>query len=202
MKKLLLLGALSLAIGGLGSGQASAGLFHLCGCQCECNGYRPYNAFDPGCSGCQEHRHGCLFGCLCHGHGHAPPCFVPPPCFMPPPYVSSCYNGMCGNSSMNSGCCDAGCLPAPDAAGAPAATPAPAGQILPAPTPSPLPDTSQMYNYPMQYPQNMVNAGGNYPGYYSGYYPGYPTGNYAPMQGYPMQYGAYGMPGYGYNFGR
>jgi len=203
MKKLVLLGVLSLSAVGLTTGTASAWFFdNWCGgchgCRCTLNiSYRPYNAFDPGCCGASINGNLCgLFG----GMGCGP--WVPPPC-MPP-----CYSGMCGTSCINSGCCDAGCLPAPvpDSGPAPVpampAAPAGAAPVFTPPMPSPLPATSQMYYYPTPVAQNPVHPAGYYPNYYPGYYPNYQPGYYPPMQGYPTPSYPYGMPNYGQNYGR
>jgi len=200
MKKPLLLFALSITAVGLATGPASAGLLErLCGGGCTVHiKYRPYNAFDPGC--CYGSVCGNLSG-LFGGMGGGP-CWAPPPCM--PPYE----NGPCGNSCMNSGCCDFGSLPATDpdpmpaiTPGAPAA-PAPGGPAFTPPMPTPLPATSQMYYYPVPVAQNQVHAAGYYPNYYPGYYPSYPAAYYPPAQGYPAPYYPYGMPTYGQNYGR
>ncbi len=210
MKKLLLLSAVSLVACGLVAGQASAGIFDLFGGHDD-GYYRPYNAFDPiPCDA--PHGHHCCLGCCLH-HGHAcvqpiyvpTPVFVPPPCYGPPP----CCDDY-GCSCINSGCCDAGCLPAPNGDASPSApvTPgsqAPNGPKFTPPAPSPLPDTSETFNNsPMQaqpnmsftgvYPGYSQNFAGNYPGSYPGYYPtaagnygGYNSGYYPPSPA-----GAYG----------
>lgn len=190
MKKLLLLGVLSLAGLGLGTAPASAWFWdHWCGCNCHCTvniTYRPYNAFDPGCTGMSMHGNGCgMFGCM------GGQCWVPPPL---PSYGGAGYGPCC----INSGCCDAGCLPAPEGTPmtAPVAPAAPAAPTAPftAPMPTPMPATSQMFYYPTNAALNMVQPSGYYPNYYPGYYPGYQP--VPPMQGYAMPFNPYGMQAY------
>jgi hypothetical protein len=188
MKKLLLLGVVSLTTMSLAAGQASAWFWdHLC-CHCEVNctyhyKYRPYNAFDPGCP----------YGCGMPGCG---PCWVPPP--------AECTNNA-GSSCFNSGCCDAGCLPdsepraTPSAPATPATpvptTPAPAPGFTP-PMPTPLPSSTQMFRAPM--PQNAGNVSGYYGNYAPGYFMNTGAGQY-PMQRYaPQGYAPQGYAPQGY----
>jgi hypothetical protein len=200
MKKLLLLSAVSLVASALATGQASAGIFDLFGGHGDDDHYHPYNAFDPYAEPSGHGHHHCCFGCCHHGHPCTPPIFIPPPIFMPPPcYPPPCCNDYCGCSCINSGCCDAGCLPAPEGDNGP---PAPVAPDMPPstnpkftpPAPSPLPDTTETSSGPVADQTSMMPSAGGYPGYYPGYNQGF-AGNYA--GGYPGNYPT-AMGNYGY----
>ncbi|HYV39182.1 MAG TPA: hypothetical protein VE988_26075 [Gemmataceae bacterium] len=118
MKKLLLLGALSIAAVATTAFDANAWFLACCRNNC-CNkctttlSCRPYNAFSPCCFG-----NICCDGCMpinmgggCCQQQRAP----------------SCFNGSYGpGCCTNNGCCDYGCLPAPGTFAS-----APMGQMAP-----------------------------------------------------------------------
>jgi hypothetical protein len=145
MRKLLLLGLLSLGMVSATSSSAQAWFFHNC---CGCNSctttlcIKPYNAFSPVAYG-----NIVADGCMplnVYGGGL--------PCMRQPFYPGACAAPSC----FTSGCCDTGCLP--PAAGIPVA-PATGGQPLPQGNPgqqftppSPQPLTPGAFLMPMQNP--------------------------------------------------
>jgi hypothetical protein len=215
MKKLLLLGVLSLAALGVSAVQASAcfgwldGVFG-CHCPaCRSNHCRPYNAFDPVCCTSGHGGHGGLH----HGRRGGPD--------YPPPW----YNGWggpyseAGSCCINSGSCDFGSLPAPGTYASPAPSPSappasttptpatPTGPVFTPPPPNPLPATSQAYPAPVPAGPAPAYTAGYQPAYYPNAYPAYQPGYYPyPNLGYyPGQYPAMPtspMPPYPWGYGR
>lgn len=194
MRRILLFGAVGLAMLTLSAQTSEAGLFHCwgrhCGRHCTTICMQPYNAFSPVCYGSLT----CV-GCSPFHMGGGP--MMPPayPGFMGGFNPYDCMPPSC----YSSGCCDSSCLPAPAGNGTPA--PAPnggEGQKFTPPPPTPLPSISY-YGQPMPSPLQTAGYYGYAP-YYGGYNPwmmpvGYPPN---PWYGYPQQYG-YPQPyGHGY----
>jgi hypothetical protein len=191
MKKLLMLGLMSLVV--LGGSAQEGWAWGRCGC----NKYtttlciRPYNAFSPVAygsivaDGCMPiNLYGGQLGPLGMGG-----CCAPPSCFGPN------YGGGC----CSSGCCENGCLPAPGSfANAPTMQVTPGqqmpqgqpGQPFTPPAPTPVPVGQSSYMVPMQptmgYGYGPIQPAGYVPGYQPMYNPYYN----------PMYYG-YGMPNQG-----
>ncbi|MFO0964469.1 MAG: hypothetical protein U0793_02615 [Gemmataceae bacterium] len=172
-KKLLALGALSVAVIALCVSDASAFWFHRClGCRGCCNRYqsvivcRPYNAFTP----------------ICYGNITCDGC-CPSPCCAPAALPS--LQPWCG----------AGYSPCGDPCGAPVMGPAPVFPMPTAPPPVAAPAVT-MANQPGVYTAS-YQPYPYYPTYYQGYYP-YPMGyGYMPVNPVPMGYmPAYPMPNY------
>jgi hypothetical protein len=204
MKKLLLLGLMSLAVMG---GFAQEGWAWGRGCcrgRCwGCNRYtttlciRPYNAFSPVAYG-NIVADGCmpinLYG------GQLPPmggCCAPPMC------MPSCFVPNYGGGCCSSGCCENGSLPAPGSfAGAPMMPIVPGqplpqgqpGQSFTPPAPTPIGQSS--YMMPMQPPVGYGYGPVQPAGYMPGYQPMY-NPYYNPMYGYGTPNQGQ-MPGYWY----
>jgi hypothetical protein len=198
MKKLFVLGILSLGALGMAAQDSAAGLFHRWCCGHHCGHHslkicvRPYNAFTPICSGTLN----CV-GCNPFTMHGGPSPMMPP---MMPPYWGGFggYEDACAPSCVSSGCCDSSTLPAPAPGtplpSAPGAPPAPGGNggFTP-PPPTPLPPAVSYFRAPNQVPAQLASYN-NYYGYY-----GYPhNANY----GYPQtgHYGYQHTANYGYPY--
>jgi hypothetical protein len=198
MKKLLLLGALSIAAITTSALDANAWFLACCRDRC-CNkctttlNCRPYNAFSPCCFGninCE--------GCMpinmcggCYGQQRAPSCFG-----------GGCCQSYGPGCCTSGGCCDYGCLPAPGSfASAPMGQMGQMGQMMMPGTLATVPTGPTPLQIPVTQPQPTMPTG---PG------PQFvapnpqimnPMSYMVPMQPMQMPMQMPMQPGYGYGYG-